>query len=143
MKDNIYAVIDTNVLVSALITSKTDVATFMVVKKLFENQFIPVISESIILEYKMVLRRPKFGFSKDLIDIFISVFIKNGDWRSPMLSKIKMIDEKDRPFWDAAHGTDALTYIVTGNIKHYPKEYYVVTPNQFLNILEVSSSNSK
>lgn len=39
-----YAVLDTNVIVSALLSSKADAATVKVLQKLFSDTFCPVIS---------------------------------------------------------------------------------------------------
>lgn len=56
----IYAVIDTNVLVSALITHNPEAATAKVVRLLLERELIPIYDEDIIAEYKDVLHRVKF-----------------------------------------------------------------------------------
>ncbi len=44
----IYAVIDTNALVSALITHNSEAATAKVVKLLMEESFVPLYDSSII-----------------------------------------------------------------------------------------------
>lgn len=62
-----YAVIDTNVLVSALLSSKNDTATVQVLGKVITGEIIPVYSNDITKEYREVLSRRKFGFSADLI----------------------------------------------------------------------------
>lgn len=59
-----YAVIDTNVLVSALLSSHPDAATVQVVEKLFSGEFISLFSEEIMNEYHEVLRRKNFTFLK-------------------------------------------------------------------------------
>ena len=51
----IYAVIDTNVLVSALITKNPEAATAKVVRLLLEQEFIPLYDAGIIAEYEDVL----------------------------------------------------------------------------------------
>ena len=57
-----YAVIDTNVLVSALINSKGSPAK--VIRYIFENKLIPIFNEDIIEEYEDVLHRDKFNFDE-------------------------------------------------------------------------------
>ena len=52
-----YAVIDTNVLVSALLSSHDNAATVQVVGKLFSGEVIPLLSEEILREYAEVLKR--------------------------------------------------------------------------------------
>lgn len=58
----IYAVIDTNVLVSALITRNSQSATVKVVRRLLEGGFIPLYNNDIIDEYEDVLHRHKFSY---------------------------------------------------------------------------------
>ena len=55
-----YAVIDTNVLVSALLAKRADSPTVEVVAKLFDGSVTPVLSEEILEEYSDVLHRDKF-----------------------------------------------------------------------------------
>lgn len=52
-----YAVIDTNVFVSALLTSKDDSATVQVLNKIIHGKIIPVYSNVIAKEYLTVLSR--------------------------------------------------------------------------------------
>lgn len=43
---------------------------------------------------------------------------------------------KDLPFYEVVlEKRDDNTYLVTGNIKHFPKEPFVVTPRELLDIL--------
>lgn len=46
-----YAVIDTNFLVSALLSSHENAATVQVVSRLFSGDVIPVFSDDILAEY--------------------------------------------------------------------------------------------
>ena len=68
-----YAVIDTNVLVSALLSSFPDVATVQVVGKMLDGEIIPLFSDEIMKEYNEVLRRKKFHFSEKNILMLLSV----------------------------------------------------------------------
>ena len=60
----IYAVIDTNVIVSALLSRNHDSATVKVLDYLYDRVIVPVYNNEIIEEYEAVLRRPKFNFRK-------------------------------------------------------------------------------
>ena len=72
----IYAVIDTNVLVSALITHNSLSATAKVVRLLFDGEFTPLYEASIIEEYQEVLHRAKFKFNRDYnIKVIMSDFV--------------------------------------------------------------------
>ena len=59
-----YAVIDTNVLVSALLSSHADTATVQVLGRLIDGEIIPVYSSEIMQEYHKVLIRKKFNLNQ-------------------------------------------------------------------------------
>lgn len=61
----VYAVIDTNVLVSARISKNPLAATVQVVASMFQNKIIPVYNDEILSEYDEVLHRPKFKVSEE------------------------------------------------------------------------------
>ena len=72
----IYAVIDTNVLVSALITHNSLSATAKVVRLLLNGEFTPLYESGIIEEYQEVLHRAKFKFNRDYnIKVIMSDFV--------------------------------------------------------------------
>ena len=71
-----YAVIDTNVLVSALLSSHDDAATVQVVGKLFSGEVIPLFSNEILKEYNEVLRRRKFKFSETIVATLVETIEK-------------------------------------------------------------------
>lgn len=131
-----YAVIDTNVLVSALLSSKDDVATVQILKKVITGEIIPVYSNVITKEYREVLSRKKFGFSGDLIEYLMSAVEKYGILVDPSPSGVSLLDMKDVPFYEVVlEKRDDNAYLVTGNIKHFPKEPFIVTPRELLDIL--------
>ena len=131
-----YAVIDTNVLVSALLSSHIDAATVQVVNKMFSEEFIPLYSTEILREYDNVLHRRKFNFSEEAISVLLSFIKQNGVLVYPDSSGEILPDEKDLPFYNVVFDKqDENAFLVTGNIKHFPEKVFVVTPNQFLNIL--------
>ena len=73
-----YAVIDTNVLVSALLSSKDDAATVQVVTRMIAGDMIPVYSRAIMSEYREVLNRKKFDFSPGIVTYLLSAVEKFG-----------------------------------------------------------------
>lgn len=132
-----HAVIDTNVLVSALLSSREDAATVQVIKKIIHGEIIPVYSNAITKEYHEVLSRKKFGFSGDIVAYLLSAFEKYGILVDPSPSVIILPDSKDLPFYEVVlEKRDDGTFLVTGNIKHFPKEPFVVTPRELLDILD-------
>ena len=67
MHDKYYAVLDTNVLVSALLGASHFSNPTKVLKAVTENRIIPLYNNEIIEEYRNVLSRKKFPFSEELI----------------------------------------------------------------------------
>ena len=74
-----YAVLDTNVLVSALLSSHDDAATVQVIGRLFSGEVVPLFNEDILNEYNEVLRRNRFHFSEEPVRILIGVMEKFGE----------------------------------------------------------------
>lgn len=131
------AVIDTNVLVSAMLSSKDDAATVQIVGKMFQGEIVPIYSNVIVREYREVLSRRKFGFSADLVDYILSAVEQYGILVEPSPSGVILPDMKDVPFYEVVlEKRKDGAYLVTGNIKHFPKEPFVVTPRELLDILE-------
>lgn len=129
----IYAVIDTNVLVSALITKNPEAATAKVVRLMLEHDFVPLYDEDIIAEYEDVLHRSKFPILKEMADALISFIIENGVESSRVNFAESMPDEDDRVFYEVSLSQED-SFLVTGNMKHYPMPPRVITPAQFLEI---------
>lgn len=62
-----YAVFDTNVLISSLLTKQTDTATAKVVDAISSRDIIPLYNQEILSEYNEVLHRKKFSLSEERI----------------------------------------------------------------------------
>jgi len=131
-----YAVIDTNVIVSALL--KWNSVPGVVLQAIFNGFVVPVFNDEILNEYRNVLNRPKFGFSSELISETISQIESLGVMENALETVAEtMPDPKDIVFYSIAfsHGKTAETHLVTGNVKHFPANPIVVTPRQMLDIL--------
>ena len=74
----IYAVIDTNVLVSALLTHNLGVATAKVLDSIAKGDITCVYNEDILMEYREVLHRPKFKFPERKIDSLLTFITQKG-----------------------------------------------------------------
>lgn len=134
-----YAVIDTNVLVSALLSSHDDAATVLVVGKLFSGEVIPLFSDKILKEYHEVLRRTKFHFSEETVGILIQTIEELGERVVPSPTGELLPDMKDLPFYEVVvEKQEEDAYLVTGNIKHFPMKPFIVTAKEFLNILNTA-----
>ena len=130
----ILAVIDTNVLVSALWTKNDKAPTYRLLQLMQQGVFIPLYNEEILSEYDDVLNRPKFHFSRKSIDIIIEFIREYGIESNRMPYNDEMPDEDDRVFYEVALSKDD-AYLVTGNLKHFPTTPIVVTPAEMLEII--------
>ena len=134
----IYAVIDTNVLVSALITHNPEAATAKVVRLLFEQSFIPMYDSDIIAEYQEVLHRAKLKIQPEVADSLISYIIEHGVEASRATFAEIMPDEDDRVFYEVALSNED-SFLVTGNLKHYPTSPRVISPADFMGVISAQS----
>lgn len=131
-----YAVVDTNVLVSALLTKNDDAATVQVLRKIFAGDVIPLYSIETMAEYREVLARRKFRFDKDLVDYVLLAIEKFGILVNPSPTAVTLPDMDDLPFYEIVmERIEDDPYLVTGNIKHFTKESFIVTPAEFLEII--------
>lgn len=134
-----FAVIDTNVIVSALISSHNNAATVLVLQHIFEGNIITLFNEDILEEYEEVLKRKKFKLPSHLIDTVIDAIKSNGVFMERTTTVETIPDDKDVVFYEVKLSKED-SYLVTGNIKHFPHTPFVVTPAEMLNIINNSIS---
>ena len=133
-----YVVIDTNVLVSALITRNENSPTVQILRFLANGNIVPVYSEDIVKEYNEVLRRAKFKLSESLIINLLKDIMDNG-LKITELAEVTetMPDPKDIVFYAVTlSAQDKDAFLVTGNGKHFPEKTFVVTPSELIEILK-------
>jgi putative PIN family toxin of toxin-antitoxin system len=131
-----YAVLDTNVVVSSLLSKHEDAATVKVMYKILSGEVIPVYSNEIVAEYREVLHRKKFGFDGESVDKIISAIQKFGICVEPSPSGEILPDMKDLPFYEVVlEIREEKGRLITGNLKHFPNKPFIVTAAQFLGIL--------
>lgn len=126
----INVVLDTNILVSGLLSSQGNPAK--VVNAFRNRQFNLFYNDEIMAEYKDVLFRVRLGLNPDDINDLFSSISAFGFLLTPQTSKLSMPDEDDRIFYDTA--LSAKAYLITGNIRDYPDEPFIVTPAQFVDL---------
>lgn len=131
-----FIVIDTNVLVSGLIgRSQTSppvgILNFLLAER---GVIIPLYNDEIIKEYENVLKRDKFNIEPKLVDAVIDRIKTSGISCERIESKEVFKDANDIVFYEVALSTDD-SYLVTGNIKHFPKVDFVVTPAEMMEII--------
>ena len=123
-------VLDTNILVSSLLTSGPPA---IIVDLVADGRIIPFYNDLILQEYWDVLSRKKFGFSSIQLTQLIHDIARTGIAVTGKQSdKIKLIDEDDRIFYNTA--LEAQAYLITGNTRHFPPKTFIVSPAQFLDI---------
>ena len=125
------AVIDTNVIVSALMNVNGTPAKILSlvlngnIKLLYDNR--------IIFEYIEVLSRKEFGFNEEIINDMINYFKHEGEFVNAEHQNIEFIDETDKKFYEVYKYGEA-QYLITGNLKHFPEEDTIVTPKRSIEI---------
>ena len=126
---NNKVVIDTNIVVSALWSANGN--PNKIIKLIPDKKIVPYFCQEILKEYKKVLSRPKFDFSPLEINRLLREFLLHGvELENIIKSDIPFTDESDRIFYDTAQASGAI--LITGNMKHYPTEPFIMTPAGFL-----------
>ncbi len=131
-----FATIDTNVLVSALLNAES--VPGKVVQEALVGDIIPLYNDEILREYNEVLRRLKFHFKHEVIELTIDTIIKRGFAVDAGPIEDVLPDPKDVVFYAVTmeQKKESDAYLVTGNVKHFPKVNFVVTPREMLDIIE-------
>ena len=121
-------VFDTNVLVSALISTGGVPARIvgLVRSRLVQTRY----NDAIIAEYRTVLSRPKFNFHAEDVQALIAGIVRTGIPVNAIPSTFPMVDDSDRKFYDTAKSSGAT--LITGNTRHYPSEPFILTPAAFV-----------
>lgn len=130
-----YAVIDTNVLISAAM--KPESVPGQVVELVLDGVIVPLLNKAIIKEYRDVLLRPKFDFPEQIVKDVLNEIDSRGIYVDAEHIDVDLPDPKDLVFYevvmDMRKEEDA--YLVTGNIKHFPEKPFIVTPRQMIDII--------
>ena len=127
----IYAVFDTNILVSAMISKRSDTAVVLALDTLLNDEVIPLYDDEIIKEYNDVLHREKFHLPEALVNSVIDHIQKAGIPSNRVHSDEVFPDDDDVVFYEVALSQED-SFLVTGNTKYFPKTPIVVTPLEFL-----------
>ncbi|GHU99166.1 PIN domain-containing protein [Spirochaetia bacterium] len=128
-------VLDTNVIVSALLTPSGKPAAVLKIAAAGNLQICH--NSQILAEYRDVLSRPKLKIDPKDSSRLLDILFLTGLSITPKPSTFPMIDGKDRVFYDTAKACDAL--LVTGNKRHYPEEAFILTPAEFLPVWETDT----
>ena len=135
----IIAVIDTNVLVSGMISNNPSSPTVGVLKCVDNKTIVPLFCDEILHEYDIVLHRKKFNLPEDEINAVLEEIVALGLSSSRITSNEQFPDPKDVVFYEIALSKEN-SYLLTGNIKHFPKVDFVVTPAEIMKIIEENTT---
>ena len=130
-----YAVLDTNVLVSAMLKSGS-VPDKIAAEALY-GDIIPVLNDEILAEYEDVLRRPRFKFDERAVRVFLDELKRRAVYLDAGPIDEVLPNPKDVVFYAVLmeKRKEEEAYLVTGNLKHFPIRTYIVTPREMLDIL--------
>lgn len=132
-----YAVVDTNVIVSAVITKNPDSPPRQVFRAMLSGEIIPLYHPDILAEYEEVLSRKKFHLNPETIQTVLEAVWQFGVEVMPKPTGEILIDMDDLVFYEVAmEKREDDAYLVTGNQKHYPVRNFIVTPAEMLEILK-------
>ena len=121
-------VIDTNVIVSAALTPGGNAGK--IIKSVYGGKAQAFYNDEILDEYSRVLSYERLNISADKQKAIISAIENSFTLLEPVTSNISLIDEDDRVFYDTAKTAGA--YLITGNMKHYPAESFIMEPFEYL-----------
>lgn len=127
----VNVVIDTNVLVSSLISMNGSPARIL--DLVLNKAITPCFDSRILSEYQSVLLRPKFNFLESDVNELLSFIKLVGISVTPSPINDKFVDEADKKFFEVSTHCNAI--LITGNIKHFPSDETIVTPARFLELL--------
>ena len=138
----IFAVLDTNVLISAALAHNKYSVPYSVFRGVVERRFVPLVDDNIVREYWEVFSRPKFSFMQETINDIVGNTIKFAINQPVPPSGIELPDCDDVIFYDVARAhQDKGAYLVTGNLKHFPNCGFAVSPRDFMNIITPNKGN--
>ena len=136
-KMKLLTIIDTNVIVSAFLSRHNDSATVLLLDCLFKGTIIPIYNDEILNEYYVVLTRSKFKIAKDKIDAVLTEIKTKGIHSERVNSGEILPDAKDLVFYEVALSKED-SFLVTGNLKHFPKKPFVVSPAEMMEIINAT-----
>jgi uncharacterized protein len=131
-------IIDTNVLVSALI--QRSYPYFILNSCVFDNQVELCISDDLFDEYFNVLHRPKFSRFSDFLnnaELVLSQIDSKAKKFIPRQQINEIADKPDNRLLELAVESDA-NFLITGNTKDFTMDYYqntkIVSPKEYWDI---------
>lgn len=129
----VLVVLDTNILVSALLSPFGQPAR--VLDLVLAGEVRLAFDDRLMAEYREVLARPKFGFRQEDVQALIDYLLAEGEPVVALPLFVTLPDSDDLPFLEVAAQANAV--LVKGNKAHYqgaPTIAVVLTPREFLDL---------
>jgi putative PIN family toxin of toxin-antitoxin system len=135
----IRVVLDTNIIVSALLQSLGPPAQVFVLA--LGGSLRLCVSGAIYAEYEEVISRPRFRRTPEVISSALRAIRESGVWVRPTETVRVCSDPDDDILLECAQAARA-DYLVTGNLKHFPASWKgtrIVTARQLLDLIAVAA----
>ena len=117
-----------------MLTHNLESATTKTIEAIVTGRIQPLYNPKIIEEYEDVLYRKKFNLDNDYVSQMIRFIIQVGINIERTKSNEMFPDPSDAVFYEVALSKEG-SFVVTGNLKHFPKSPIVVTPAEILDII--------
>jgi uncharacterized protein len=129
----IRVVLDTNILISALLSPSGPPAQVFL-RAILDSDTQLCVSGEVYAEYEEVMRRPRLRRSESEVANALRAVRDRAYWVKPSVRVRAGVDPDDDIFLECAIASGA-QYLVTGNLRHFPKQWEDVktlTARQFL-----------
>lgn len=133
-------IVDTNVVVSALIGSDSNSPPARILDAMVEGAFPYVMSTALLNEYSSVLRRPavvrQHGLTNTEVDLLLTNLTEDAIWNQPVISSMAP-DLGDNHIW-ALLESQPHAQLVTGDkllIDNPPSGAIVISPRNVLEMI--------
>lgn len=136
------AIIDTNVVVAGLLTSRTDSPGVRIVDGMIAATFPFTLSDALLAEYRTVMTRPKLralhGLDEEQIDTILLEFAQHAIVMQPSPAPSKAPDPDDQHLWDLLAARDDLLLVSGDRRLHGVGDMAsrVVMPEAFIELIE-------
>jgi len=129
-------VLDTNVLVSGLLSAKGP--SGRLIDAILARKLAIAFDDRILCEYREVLARPRFSFKAADVAAFWEILPFQRHLVAMPIEGLKASDDSDTKFLEVAAATES-KILVTGNEKHYPEktrgEVRILSPREAFELI--------
>jgi len=133
-------VVDTNVVVAALLTADAAAPPARILDGMLGGRFLYLLSPALLAEYRSVLLRPairsRHGLTVAEVDLLLEELVAGAVWREPAAG-LPAPDPGDDHLWALA-GCHPGACLITGDrllLDKPPGDFMVIAPRQFLESL--------